>query len=305
MSRTKLVGLAVLALLVVSVLATVAVGAAGTPGRRGPEQVALIPLNGPIMEAGAGGVFMSGAITPDLVRRRFAQVESDPRIRAVVLRVNSPGGTVGASQEISGLIRNLDRPVVVSMGDQAASGGYYIASAADAIVAQPGTLTGSIGVIWNSVDVEELLDNLGVELDAITAGEHKDMFLPGRLTPERRALVQDLVDTMYDDFVAAIAEGRDLPESDVRDLATGQLYTGSQALDLGLVDELGGVDAAIAAAEDLAGVTDARVVELRPSFFEQLGAGPGLDLRALLGGQPSTDLVLMREIIHGYNVPMY
>jgi protease IV len=306
-SKTKVAGVVVLVVLVVSVVVLAVVGARTAPTvRAGPEQIALIHLEGPIQETGVGGVFSPGAITPDIVRRRLAQVEADPRTRAVVLRVNSPGGTVGASQEISELIQEADVPVVVSMGDQAASGGYYIASAADRIVAQPGTLTGSIGVIWSTLDVDELLDRLGVELDAITAGEHKDMFLPGRLTPERRDLVQELVDQMYDDFVAAVADGRGLSEDAVRELATGELFTGRQALDRGLVDALGGVSEAVEIAEELAGIEDARVIELRPTFFEQFAAGPGFDLRTLFGGSlPSTELVLIREIINGYNVPRY
>jgi protease IV len=305
-SKTKVAGIVVLAVVVLSVIALAVVGTRTAPTARGPDQVAVVHLDGPIQEAGIGGVLSPGAITPDIVRRRLAQVEADPRIRAVILRINSPGGTVGASQEITELIAGVDVPVVVSMGDQAASGGYYIATAADGIVAQPGTLTGSIGVIWSTLDVDELLDRLGVELDAITAGEHKDMFLPGRTTPERRALIQAVVDDSYADFVAAVVEGRGLSDDEARELATGVLFTGRQALDLGLVDALGGFDEALAIAEDLAGIEDARVVELRPTFFEQFAGGPGFDLRGLLGGGlPSAELVLIRDIIDGYNVPRY
>jgi protease IV len=305
-SKTSIAGIVILAVLVVSVLVIAVAGTGTGPTVRGVDQVAVIHLDGQIQEAGVGGVLVGGAITPDVVRRRLEQVASQPRVRAVVLRVNSPGGTVGASQEITDIIAQTSVPVVVSMGDQAASGGYYIAAAADGIVAQPGTMTGSIGVIWTTYDLDELLDNLGIELDAITAGEHKDMFLPGRLDDERRELVQTMVDGMYDDFVAVVAEGRGLPEDAVRELATGEIYTGRQAHDLGLVDALGGQREAVAMAEDLAGISDAQVVEIRPSLFEQLSTGSGFSLRSLLvEGLPSPEIVLLREIMHGYQVPQF
>jgi protease IV len=304
-TKTKIAGIVILAALVLSVVVLAVAGTRTAPTARGVDQVAVVHLDGQIQEAGIGGLLSPGAITPDVVRRRIAQVEEQPRVRALVLRVNSPGGTVGASQEITEIIRRASVPVVVSMGDQAASGGYYIATAADAIVAQPGTLTGSIGVIWSTFDINELLEDLGIELDAITAGEHKDMFLPGRLTDERRALVQETVDLMYEDFVTAVADGRDLALDEVEELATGEIFTGRQALELGLVDELGGQAEAVAIAEDLAGITDAQVVEIRPTFFEQFSTGPGFSLRSLLGDLPAPEIILLREIMHGYQVPRF
>jgi protease-4 len=127
------------------------------------------------------------------------------------------------------------------MGDTTASGGYYIASLADRIIAQPGKLTGCIGVIWTTFDYAGLLDKVGIELDTVTAGKHKDMFLPGRMAPERREIVQDLVDDSYGQFIEAVVDGRGLSHTTVRALATGQVYTGAQALELRLVDELGGL----------------------------------------------------------------
>ncbi len=303
MSKAKIAGVVGLLVVLVSIGVLAVVGTARAPFVTGPDRIAVVHLRGQIQES-ALGVFSPGAITPDLVRRRVAQAEADPRVRALVLRVDSPGGTVAASQEVTTLLREVDVPVVVSMGDLAASGGYYIATGADHIVAQAGTLTGSIGVIWSTLDVDELLDKIGVELDAVTAGEHKDMFQPGGMTPERRELVQRMVDLMYDEFVAAVADGRDLPEARVRELATGELFTGRQALELGLVDELGGTREAVAAAERLAGITDAQVVEFRPTLFEQLSAAPGAALRGLLAGGP-IELQLLRDAIDGYQVPRY
>jgi protease IV len=227
----------------------------------------------------------------------------------VVLRLETGGGSVAASQEISALIQEFPKPLVVSMGDVTASGGYYISSHADWIVAQPGTLTGSIGVIWATFDIEGLLDKLGIEMDAITAGEHKDMALPGRLTPERRAIVQEMVDEIYDQFVDEIARGRPgLTREEVLPLATGQLFTGSQAFQSGLVDELGGLPTAIAKAEELAGIQDAEIIEFRPSLWEAMLMGPGFGaFRWPVQSGPSVqgDLEALKQFLDGYAVPRF
>jgi protease IV len=276
MSSRTLAGMLVLALAVVAV-AVLAVGSGGGE-RRGPsEQVVLIELSGPIVDARSG--FMVDAITPRLVRERLAAAAANPRVGAVILRVNSPGGTVAASQEIAALIASHPDPVVVSIGDTAASGGYYIASAADAIIAQPGSQTGSIGVILTVLDYSELLEELGVRFDVVTSGEHKDMFLPGRLDDERRGLLQVQSDQYYAQFVDAVAHGRGMDTADVRALATGEVFTGEQALALGLVDELGGVAKALEVAAELAGLDDPVLVERQPGLFEQLMVPGGFAVR--------------------------
>jgi protease-4 len=306
MSRKKIAGLVIVGVIVASIALLVVL-----PGGRQldgtGDAVAVVALAGPIQETGSASLLGGGAITPQLVRNRLQSAQASPRIKAVVLRVDSPGGTVGASQEIAGMIGDFDKPIVVSMGDTVASGGYYISSQADAIVAQPGTLTGSIGVIWASFDPTRLFRKLGIEIDAVTAGRNKDMFLPGRLTPDRRRLVQRIVNIMYDQFVSAVARGRDLPESRVRKLATGELYTGRQALGSGLVDELGGLDEALDRAEELAEIDGAEVVELSPSLFEQLFGSPtpGALQRLWDPVDPSGKLVLLRELLTNYLVPRY
>jgi protease-4 len=218
--------------------------------------------------------------------------------------MNTGGGTVAASQEIARMVDDFDsdKPIVVSMGDTTASGGYYIASQADRIVAQPGTLTGSIGVIWTTFDYAGLLDKVGIELDTVTAGKHKDMFLPGRMTPERRLIVQNLVDDSYEQFVAAVVNGRGLTDAAVRSLATGQLYTGEDALRLRLVDELGGLEKAIKEAERLAGVTNAQIIEPTPSIWDAFFGGPGINslsetVGAFLIGP---DVLVLREFLNSY-----
>jgi protease IV len=308
MSKKKIIGLIVIIVIIASVVLVAVV-----PGPRGlrpsGDAVAVVELAGPIQASPSGSLLGGGAITPDLVRDRLESAEDSPAVKAVVLRIDSPGGTVAASQEIAALVRDLSIPVVVSMGDMVASGGYYISAPADAIVAQPGTLTGSIGVIWSSFDPTGLFRELGIEIDSVTAGKHKDMFLPGRLTRPRRRIVQRMVNVMYDQFVSAVAQGRDLPEAQVRRLATGQLYTGTQARRSGLVDELGGLDDAVRRAEDLAGIDDARVVELTPSLFEQLfGAQPAagwLQLPWDAADPTSMKTMLLRELLTNYIAPRY
>jgi len=234
----------------------------------GKEKVAVIPLSGPIAGTSQQGLLTIGGITPDLVRDYLNRAESDGSVKAVVLRIDSPGGSAAASQEIASEIcrfqENTGKPVVVSMGDTAASGGYYISVYADRIVANPSTLTGSIGVISQFIYIEGLLEKLGLEIETIKAGEHKDMGIRP-LTDEERQIMQDITDDLYQQFVVTVADGRSLPVADVEALATGQLYTGVQALDLGLVDELGGLDKAIELAASLASVTDPVVEEYGPS----------------------------------------
>lgn len=232
----------------------------------GMGKVALIPLNGTIVGTSQSGLLTSGGITPDLVRNYLNRAKADASVKAVVLRIESPGGSAAASQEIANEIRRFKektgKPVVVSMGDVAASGGYYISAYADKIVANPATLTGSIGVISELIYIEGLLKKLGLDMEIIKAGEHKDMGIRP-LTDEERQIMQAITDDLYEQFVSAVAEGRKLPVAKVKALATGQLYTGDQALALGLIDKLGDLDTAIELAAELGGVTTYRVEEYK------------------------------------------
>ncbi len=305
MSRKKLIALIALGTVAIFLVAALVVGALG--GIRVGNAVAVVRLSGTVQETGGGSLLGGGAITPATLRQRLREAEKDPRIKAVVLRMETGGGAVAASQEMAAMVRDFPKPVVVSMGDLVASGGYYIASQADWIVAQPGSLTGSIGVIWTNFNIQGLLDKLGVKLDAITAGKYKDMSLPRDLTPEERQIVQTMVDNLYEQFITAVAQGRELPPETVRALATGQLYTGEQALALKLVDSLGGLDDAIHEAERQAGIEDAQVIELAPSFWETIFSGPALaDLKSLLASYLlGDDLALLHQFLNGYNTPRY
>ncbi|NMA92360.1 MAG: signal peptide peptidase SppA [Firmicutes bacterium] len=268
----------VIAILAVALLSAIFLlikpGGLSTPVARG-ERVVVIYLSGSIDE-GAGGIGFGQNITPRYVEQQLEKAAKDKSIKAVVLRVNSPGGSVAASQQIASYVEEFPKPLVVSMGDMAASGGYYISAPARGIVAQPGTLTGSIGVISQVMDLEGLYEKLGIKIETIKSGRHKDM-LSREMTPEERELMQALSDELYEQFVSDVADGRKLDMEAVRDLATGQVYTGTQALELGLVDRLGGIDEAVKWAGEMAGVKDPERYEFSPpSFWEQLtGLGVG------------------------------
>ncbi len=267
-NRRKIV-LAIILVAVVSAITLYSLAARQEAAAEREERVAVINLNGPIREV-AAGIGGGGSITPQSVRRQLTKAENDNSIKAVVLRVDSPGGAIAASQEIAAMIKDFPRPIVISMGDTAASGGYYIAASADAIVAQPGTMTGSIGVILTLTNLQELYEKMGIEVEIIKSGEHKDM-MQRTLTEEERNLLQTLSDEAYEQFVHHIASERDMDIETVTELATGQVYLGTQAHEVELVDKLGGEDVAIATAGDLAGLQDPQRYEIpSPSPFQQL-----------------------------------
>jgi protease-4 len=211
-----------------------------------------------LSEDGVGVLVIEGAIDdprqPLSELKRFAEA---PWIKAVVLRIDSPGGAVAPTQEIFEAIRKLkaNKPVIASMGGTAASGGYYIASACDKIVANPGTLTGSIGVIMQLANVEDLMKKIGIKGYNVKSGSNKDIGSPFHdLSAEGRAILQGLVDNVHSQFINAVARGRDMDEAIVRKLSDGRVYSGAQAKDLGLVDQLGTLEDAIELAAKQAGV---------------------------------------------------
>jgi len=212
-------------------------------------------------------VEVNGAIvSPDETVNLIKKYRDNNAIKAIVLRVQSPGGGVAASQEIYQAVKNARsvKPVVCSMGEVAASGGYYIACACDSIVANPGTLTGSIGVIMEFMVAEELIKKVGLKFEVLKAGQNKDLGSPFRqMTPEERALLQSMIDDVHGQFIEAVAEGRNLSSDSVRLFADGRVFSGRQALGLGLVDKLGTLDDAIALAAGMAGLKE------KPKIFRE------------------------------------
>lgn len=246
----------------------------------GDEKIAVLPVEGVIgSQESTGGVLSTSAATPETLRDELRQAAEDESVEAAIIEVDSPGGGVVASAEMHQSIldfkRESGKPVVVSMGETAASGGYYISTAADSIVANETTLTGSLGVIFSYLNYGEAARKLGLEEEVIKSGEFKDIGSPAREpTEEEREILQGLVDESYGAFVEVIVEGRDLPEDRVRELADGRVYSGLQARELGLVDELGDLDAAARVSRELAGVKKATVVRYtsEPGLSELLQA---------------------------------
>ncbi len=222
----------------------------------------VLPLTGKeglLAKTGKVGVVeISGAITdakPTL--NHLKKFHDSDNIKAIVLRVNSPGGAVGPSQEILEEVYKIrkKKKVVASLGTVAASGGYYIASGADVIMANPGTLTGSIGVIMNFTNVEQLIHKLGIELFNLKAGKFKDVGSPVRpMTETERAYLQKLLDNVHEQFIIDVAKGRRLLAHKVREVADGRIFTGEIAQTLGLVDRLGNLPDAIDLAGKLGGI---------------------------------------------------
>ena len=207
---------------------------------------------------GVGIVEVKGVIVDgsDTIRQLRA-LKMDTRVKAVVLRVDSPGGVVGPSQEIAAQVKELTRvkKVVVSMGSVAASGGYYISAPATLIYANPGTITGSIGVLMKFSNIEGLLGKVGMKAFTIKTGKFKDVGSPVRsMLPEERAMLQGVIDSTHRQFVRAVAEGRKLPVPTVAALADGRIFSGEQALALKLVDRLGTMQDAVDEAGRLGGV---------------------------------------------------
>ena len=195
--------------------------------------------------------------------KRFRE---DDDIRAIVIRVDSPGGVVGPSQEIyREIVRTkATKKVIASMGAVAASGGYYVIAGTDGIVANPGTITGSIGVIMQYTNIQELFSKIGLSPVVIKSGKYKDAGSPVRaMTPEEQQYLKAFVDRLHQQFVSAIAEGRQLDLAKVQDLADGRIYTGQDAMDLGLVDRIGNLEDAVEWAGRLAGI-EGKIVAVYP-----------------------------------------
>ncbi len=229
----------------------------GLLSRAAADTVGWVRIHGPIYEGRSDNVFDRKG-SRHWVRRIKSLSETDG-VKAIVLDINSPGGSVGAVQEIYSQILRIKKerniPFVALFGDVAASGGYYLAAACDKIVAHPGTLTGSIGVMFNVSNLEGLFSKIGYKSDPIKSGIHKDIASPARpMTKKERKILQDLIDEAYGQFVSAVSAGRGLSDERVREISDGRIYSGSQALELGLVDALGDSIDALELAGKLGGI---------------------------------------------------
>jgi len=266
----------------------------------GDAKILMMDVSGFISDESPSGLLTIGTPptrVPMLVRVReeLKKAQKDPKIKALVLRINSPGGTVTASdiifRELEEFRKATGVPVIASMMDVAASGGYYVALAADTIVAHPTTVTGSIGVIMISLNAEGLMQKVGLAANTIKSAEHKDMGSPFRaLTPQERAIFQSVIDDLQRQFVARVVERRKLAPATASGLADGRIYTAEQALAHHLVDRIGYVADAVDIARQAARLDEARVViykrprEYRATYYAKAEADAGFSTLAQLAG---------------------
>jgi protease-4 len=240
------------------IIIPIIVGISGIDRNTGGN-IGLIHVDGVINSGTSDGGLFSGSVAgSERLVNLLEKARKDDDIKAVVLRINSPGGSAAASEEIYQEVLRVkkEKPVYASMGDVAASGGYYIAAACDKIYANGATATGSIGVIMESPDMSGLYKKLGIDMQVVKSGKYKDMGNPARaLTPEEKQLIQGMINDTYEQFVSAVSNGRKMPTDKVKALATGQIYTGRQAEKLGLIDELGGLRDTVLAAAKAGGIS--------------------------------------------------
>jgi protease-4 len=242
-----LIGLGVIAALLVFFLSVLFfIGRyIGRPGRFAfGDKIAIIEIRGVITQS-------SGII------EELNQYQEDEGVKAIILRIDSPGGGVGPAQEIHREILKVKskKKVVTSMGSVAASGGYYIACASDLIIANPGTITGSIGVIMEFANIEELFKKIGIKGVVLKSGEHKDIGSPFReMTPEEKKIIQGVIDNVHQQFVQAVAKGRKMDQEKVMQIADGRILTGEQAKQIGLVDQIGNLQDTIDIVAKMAGI---------------------------------------------------
>ena len=290
--RLTILAAAVLVYLAVAGLFVISVGGLsrgeGSPALFGPR-VAVVELEGVILEV-------------DDVVRELKGLRDNPTVRAVVMRINSPGGVVAPTQELHDAVvrlRQAGKPVVASLGSVAASGGYYVAVACDQIYANPGTLTGSIGVIMQLANLEQLMKKVGVDYVVVKAGQFKDIGNVARpMTSDERRVMQALLDDVHGQFIGAVAEGRKLTREEVARFADGRVFSGLQAKELRMVDALGGLEDAVLAAGKLAGIPGT------PSVLQPRRRFSFMDLlRNQFGGTPAG--MLLRPSLPAFKTPLY
>ncbi|WP_455662706.1 signal peptide peptidase SppA [Pradoshia sp.] len=262
------------------------------------QKIVILDIDGTIMDTGDSSSFLSAeGYNHQTLLEHLDTVAEDDTISGLVLEVNSPGGGVHESAEIHRkiqAIKEAGKPVYVSMGSMAASGGYYVSAPADQIYASPETLTGSLGVIMQSYNFEGFAEKYGIEMVTIKSGEFKDIGNSFRdMTDEEKKIMQSLVNNSYDQFVDVIAKGRGMSEEEVRKVADGRIYDGRQAMELNLVDKLGYLDDAIAGMKKNEKLEDSAVVKLTDSAG--FGSMLNLKLTQWIGG--SDEVSILKSIM--------
>lgn len=245
------------------------------------DRVEVIYVQGVMLTGSVPAGF--GVATSEDITKSLNDASEDNGVKAIVMRVNSPGGTPAAAEEILSAMKKIDKPIVISMGDVAASAAYYISAPSDRIIANPDTITGSIGVIWQFQNRSKFYEKDGTSFYIAKSGEMKDMGGDWRgLSDDEKRYVDQVIAETYGRFVSEVASGRNLTPSKVKDLADGRVYTGAKAMELGLVDELGSLDDAIEVAARLGGIEGKPQVTYanRPSLSRLLFGGEKIDVSA-------------------------
>lgn len=266
-SAGKIVGITFLCIFVLLIFSggcyiagLISAGLGGTSYGFG-DSVYEIRLEGLISADRYAGFFMGETVTPEKIISQLDEAESNPNVKAILIRVNSPGGSAAASQEIYEEVKKTEKPVVVSVSETCASGAYYISSAADKIVANRSSSVGSIGVIMQLPNFEGLYEQLGIKYTTIKQGEFKDVGSPDRpITEEEVRMLEAQLKEIYEQFISDVADSRSMEISEIRELATGWVFLGTEALELGLIDEIGNYKDAIDAAAELGGIEGEPVV---------------------------------------------
>ncbi|MDQ0208125.1 signal peptide peptidase SppA [Alkalicoccobacillus murimartini] len=305
-------------LLIISTITNLAVGLASmdfddyvssdfseTTIQEGTEgKLVVLNLSGVIQDVGSQGLFGSDMYDHQAFLTQIKSAGEDPTVDGIVIRVDTPGGGVLESAEIHDRITEAqelhDKPVYISMGNMAASGGYYIAAPADRIVASPNTITGSIGVIMESINFTEFAENYGVTFNTIKSGPFKDIMSPYKeMSDEEREILQSMVDESYDEFVRIISDGRDMDENEVRDIADGRIYSGNQALENGLVDDLGDLEDTIGFLSEELGGGEYQVVtyDYAAGMYDFFG----MTAQKLFG--PDPEITMLQKLIFENRAP--
>lgn len=269
------------------------------------KRIAYLKVDGTIQDIGSSTLWQPVAYDHQFFLEQLDNILYDESIQGVVLSVNSPGGGVKESADIYKKLLKIKEerqiPIYVSMDSMAASGGYYISAPADKIFAHRDTITGSIGVIMQSINYQELAEKVGVKFETFKSGEHKDMLSPMReVTAEERAMMQDMINETYEEFVDIVEQGRNMSEAEVKKVADGRILGGTKALEAGLIDEIGDEEAAIAALREDYGLEDAALFE----YSYDMGGWQsyvGMKIGSMFG--PSAEEKMLMKIMTDYSAP--
>jgi protease-4 len=270
------------------------------------ERIAVLDLNGTIQDTGEESpLFSTAGYHHRTFMKNLNQAKEDQTVKGIIIKVNTPGGGVVESAEIHDKIVEIQKekhiPVYISMGSMAASGGYYISAPADKIFASPETLTGSLGVIMQGVNLTGLAEKYGVKFDTIKSGEHKDIMSPYReMTEDERNILQEMINSSYAGFVKVIADGRGIPEAEVRTIADGRVYDGRQAKNLNLIDDFGYFEDVVDTMKKDKKLKDAQVFQY--SSNGGFGSLFSMSARNLLG-QDDMELAGILKLLSQQNSP--